>query len=577
MAKLILLGIILILTVACGTAEAPDPTVAPAVEPTAAPVAGETSQPTSTPQAVAPTAEVEVNPGKVTWMIGSFGNERFDYTFNTAGHDYARQIHGFLISSDVGEERRVLVPGIATDWNFSPDGLTWTLTIREGVKFHDGMDVTAEDVSWSLQHCMGPQAKEYAMGGDCTTMSQITDRIEQTGPDQVSVTTQIPVAEFPQMISEATGSWAGVVYPKRETLHNLEEESAYDNNPIGAGLLRLVGHTPAQVLKFERFEDYYYQPANGFPTDKRVNFQSLDLYLVPEEATRVAAMRAGDADIAPVSLALRGQVEAGGGRLVFAPEGAYFRVRLYGCWNLPELPRPCDDKRVRQALGYALDKELIRDRLYGGPEVMQVKGWTAVTPSTIGYSPELDPFPFDPDKARQLMADAGYPNGEGFGKLVINTWPSTTSPLMVESAQLAAEMWKRELGLDTAVRVGDEAALKEASSLTKDLHGQILWRDNESRIDAADTIRSGYGTPEEIDKVHNDPELVDLVKQATAVFDPEEREAALNGAFQRLREEGYDINVGYLNIPFAVGPRIQTWEPYPLAFYPSALHTITLK
>ncbi|HZA24392.1 MAG TPA: ABC transporter substrate-binding protein, partial [Dehalococcoidia bacterium] len=173
MAKLILLGIILILTVACGTAEAPDPTVAPAVEPTAAPVAGETSQPTSTPQAVAPTAEVEVNPGKVTWMIGSFGNERFDYTFNTAGHDYARQIHGFLISSDVGEERRVLVPGIATDWNFSPDGLTWTLTIREGVKFHDGMDVTAEDVSWSLQHCMGPQAKEYAMGGDCTTMSQI--------------------------------------------------------------------------------------------------------------------------------------------------------------------------------------------------------------------------------------------------------------------------------------------------------------------------------------------------------------------------------------------------------------------
>jgi peptide/nickel transport system substrate-binding protein len=577
MAKLILLGIILIFTVACGAAEAPDPTVAPAVEPTAAPVAGETSQPTATPQAVAPTVEVEVNPGKVTWMIGSFGNERFDYAFNTAGHDYARQIHGFLISSDVAEGRRELIPGIATDWSFSPDGLTWTLTIRDGVKFHDGTDVTAEDVSWSLEHCMGPQAKEYAMGGDCVTMSQITDRIEQMGPDQVSVKTQIPVAEFPQMISEATGSWAGVVYPQRATLHNEEEESAYDNNPVGAGLLRLVGHTPAQVMKFERFEDYYYQPANGFPTDKRVKFQSLDLYLVPEEATRVAAMRAGDADIAPVSLALRSQVEAGGGRLVFASEGAYFRVRLYGCWNLPEMPRPCDDKRVRQALGYALDKELMRDKLYGGPEVMQVKGWTAVTPSTIGYSPELDPFPFDPDKARQLMADAGYPNGAGFGKLVINTWPSTTSPLMVESAQLAAEMWKRELGLDTVVRVGDEAALKEASSLTKDLHGQILWRDNESRIDAADTIRSGYGSPEEIDKVHNDPELVDLVKQATAIFDPEEREVALNKAFLRLREEGYDINVGYLNIPFAVGPSIQTWEPYPLAFYPSALHTITLK
>jgi peptide/nickel transport system substrate-binding protein len=580
---MVLLALTVTLVIACGGAPAaPDPMATSPAEaasdaaPTAT-VASDTAQPTPTPQVAVPPAEVEVNPGKVTWMIGSFGNERFDYTFNTAGHDYARQIHGFLISSDVEEGRRILVPGIATDWDFSPDGLTWTLTIREGGKFHDGTDVTAEDVSWSLQHCMGPQAKEYAMGGDCVTMSQIMDRIEQTGPNQISVTAQIPVAEFPQMISEATGSWAGVVYPKRGTLHNEEEELDYDKNPIGAGLLKLVGHIPAQVMNFERFNHYYYQPENGFPIDKRVNFQFMDLYLVPEEATRVAAMRAGDADIAPVSLALRSQVEAGGGRLVFAQEGSYFRVRMYGCWNLPELTRPCDDKPVRQALGYALDKELMRDKLYGGPEVMQVKGWTAVTPSTVGYSPELDPFPFDPNKARQLMADAGYPNGEGFGKLVINTWPSTTSPLMVESAQLAAEMWKRELGLDTEVRVGDEAALKEASSLTKDLHGQILWRDNETRIDAADTIRSGYGSPEEIDKVHNDPEVVDLVKQATAVFDPEEREVALNRAFQRLREEGYDINVGYLNIPFAVGPRIQTWEPYPLAFYPSALHTITLK
>jgi hypothetical protein len=77
-----LLGIIMVLAVACGGAPAaPDPTTAPAVESTAAPVVGETSQPTATPQVAAPPSEVEVHPGKVTWMIGSFGNERFDYTF----------------------------------------------------------------------------------------------------------------------------------------------------------------------------------------------------------------------------------------------------------------------------------------------------------------------------------------------------------------------------------------------------------------------------------------------------------------------------------------------------------------
>ena len=103
---MILLGLTLAVAVACGTAApeptaVPDPTAtqvadaAPAAEPTAAPVESATSQPTATPQMAAPPAEVEVNPGTVTWMIGSFGNERFDYTFNTAGHDYARQVHGF--------------------------------------------------------------------------------------------------------------------------------------------------------------------------------------------------------------------------------------------------------------------------------------------------------------------------------------------------------------------------------------------------------------------------------------------------------------------------------------------------
>jgi peptide/nickel transport system substrate-binding protein len=420
---------------------------------------------------------------------------------------------------------------------------------------------------------MGPQAKDYAVGGDSLTMSQIMERIEQTGPDQVSVTTKIPTAEFPDLISEATGSWAGVVYPKRASLHDEQEEAAYDRNPIGAGVARLVKHVQVEAMSFERFEDYYYQPKNGLPMDKRLKFTLLDLRLIPEEATRVAALRAGEADIAPVSLASRQQVEAGGGRLVFAPEGAYFRIRQYGCWK-PQFP--CHDRRVRQALAYAIDKELMRDTLYG-PDVMVVKGWTAVTPSTKGYSPDLDPFPFDPDKARQLLAEAGYPGGQGFGKLIINTWNSTASPFMPESAQLAADFWKTELGLDVEVRVGDEAALKKASSLSEELYGQILWRDNETRIDAADILRSGYGSPERLDRTHNNPELFALVKQAAAVFDPVEREKALNSAYRRMREEAYDINLGYLNIPFGVGPRVLTWEPYPLAFYPSALHTITLK
>ncbi len=128
----ILLGILLILAVACGTAEAPDPTAAPASEPTTAPVEGETSQPTAVPQEAGPPAEVEIYSGELRIMVGDFASERFDIVFSQglAGDlNYGRILHGFLISDN---EEREMVPGIASEWNLSDDGLTWTFTIREG-------------------------------------------------------------------------------------------------------------------------------------------------------------------------------------------------------------------------------------------------------------------------------------------------------------------------------------------------------------------------------------------------------------------------------------------------------------
>jgi peptide/nickel transport system substrate-binding protein len=327
-------------------------------------------------------------------------------------------------------------------------------------------------------------------------------------------------------------------------------------------------------MSFERFEDYYYQPANGFPEDKRVNFQSLDLHLAPEEATRVAALRAGEADIVPASLATKEQVEAGGGRLVFGQEGVVVEARVVGCWGEPRYP--CHDKLVRQALDYAIDKELIRDTLYGGPELFQVKGWAVVTPSTIGYTPALDPWPFDPDKARQLLADAGYPGGAGFGKLIVNTWPSTSMPFQVEAAQLAAEFWRRELGLDVEVRVGDNVGV-DTRLKAGELKGQFLWRENEARVDATSTMANRYGDPEHPDRAHEDPELFSLVQEAFQTVDPVKRAEASAKLFPRLRDESYQLGIGYANIPWGVGPRVVSWHPYPLAVYPSALHNVTLK
>ena len=123
-------------------------------------------------------AMAEVNPGKLTWMLASFGNERFEYLVSRGtGHDMARILHGFLISSDLEDGKRVFSPGIATSWEISADGLSWTLNLRDDVKFQDGTDLTAEDVVWSLLHNIGPQAPEY---GSTQTLAKNMERIEKT-------------------------------------------------------------------------------------------------------------------------------------------------------------------------------------------------------------------------------------------------------------------------------------------------------------------------------------------------------------------------------------------------------------
>jgi ABC-type transport system substrate-binding protein len=236
----ILLGILLVLAVACGTAEAPDPTPVPASEPTAAPLEVGTPQPTAVPQEAAPPAQVEIYSGEVKVMVGDFASERFDIVFSQglAGDlNYGRILHGFLISDN---EQREMVPGIASEWKLSDDGLTWTFTIREGVKWHDGTELTPEDVLWTFQHVFGPQAANYAVAPTALRVSGQTDTIEMNGRD-VSLSTVIPATYVGSTFSESGTGWYHVM-PAREELHNVEVEVAYDQNPIGAGPMSFVEH-----------------------------------------------------------------------------------------------------------------------------------------------------------------------------------------------------------------------------------------------------------------------------------------------------------------------------------------------
>ena len=155
-------------------------------------------------------------------MISGWGNERYTYNYGVGGgNNYGRIMHGFLINTN---EKAELLPGIATKWAISLDGKTWTFTIRDGVKFHDGKPLTAEDVWWSWMHYWGKDASgsalERATQASSQTLARNVDKFEQPAPNQVSFTRKSPDAGFPAAwVSEASPHWFGVV-PKRPKVHD---------------------------------------------------------------------------------------------------------------------------------------------------------------------------------------------------------------------------------------------------------------------------------------------------------------------------------------------------------------------
>ena len=505
--------------------------------------------------------------GKVTLMNAVWANELFtprDGVGETA--TYGRQMHAYWIN---GNQNVEMLPGVITDWKVSEDGLFWDLTLREGITFHNGDPLTIDDAIFSMEFTFGPESAETSLSASVAAEARETEKVEATGPNSLRVTHTTPKAFFPFFISELSFGIAGVVLPK--TYFESVGQDGYNKAPIGAGMFRLDNHVISEQILLERYEDYYL-PERG------PSFQTLDLRLVPEVATRVAALRAGDVDVIEANLSVKDQVEDGGGRFIWSQESSYIWIMLPGCW---EEHYPCHKKEVRQALDYAIDKDAIINQLYG-PEAAISRGWVWVTPNVLGYSEDLDPFPYDPEKAQQLLADAGYPGGQGFetgsesGALEIHTWKAGDVPFLPEQAQLIADMWRKNLGIDVEVKIGEATTVREQWTGRK-LDGHVIVRANEARWDGGSITNAIYGDPE--NRAHlggRRDDLVAVAKEALSVVDPALRQEAFNNAYKLLREEHYEFSTGYVNLPWGVGPRIASWEPWPVVPYQTALWTMKL-
>lgn len=289
----------------------------------------------------------------------------------------------------------VIQPGLAESWEISEDGLTYSFTLREGVKFHSGKDFTSEDVKYTFERWKGNESSPTAY-----TIDPV-DSVDTPDPLTAVFTLSQPYNIF---LDQLSGAWAVM-------LNQEAVEKAGDNYGLsvvdGTGPFKLVSWDRNQRIVMERFDEYAWG-APIFENAGPAHLEGVEIRVIPEAATRMAEFQAGNVHIVqdvPAADVARLQ----GGPDVTIVEYDQLQTTYLGM-NMAKAPT--DDIAVRQAMNYAINKEEIVEGAYFG---LGTPARTHLHPNTPNFWKEsLDIAPtFDPDKAKQLLDEAGWVEGDG--------------------------------------------------------------------------------------------------------------------------------------------------------------------
>jgi peptide/nickel transport system substrate-binding protein len=397
-------------------------------------------------------------------------------------------LHDALVKPMPGN---INTPSLAESWSLSKDGLTYEFVLRKNAKFHNGDPVTAEDVKYTFERYKGSGAK---------LMKQKVKEVQVVAPNRVRFVLKEQWPDFMAFYgTSATG--AAWIVPKKYV--EKVGEDGFRKAPVGAGPFKFVSFTPGVELVLEAFPDYWRKT----PHVKRLVMRS-----IPDESTRAAALKTGEVDIAylfggPIAAELR---KTQGIRVV-API-------LYGVYWLDFLDQwdpksPWHDRRVRLAASIAMDRRAINE-----VEMLGLGRATgSFVPPEFDFSLKIDPPAYDPKRAKQLLVEAGYPNGFDAGDL-------TPLPPYTSLAEEVAN-YLQTIGIKSRVRTMERAAFL-SSWREKKLHGLLIGATGAAGNAAARL--EPFVTKTGIYAYGTFPDLEDLFLRQAAELDRNKREAMLH-------------------------------------------------
>jgi peptide/nickel transport system substrate-binding protein len=432
-------------------------------------------------------------------------------------------------------------PALAESWSESPDGLTYEFKLRSGLKFHNGDPCTVEDVVFSFTRYKGVGAAEFKAK---------VKNVEVVDAQTVRFHLQQPWPDFMTFYG-TTATAAGIVVPKKY----LEQvgEDGFKKHPIGMGPYKFVSHTPGIELVLDANEAYW----RHAPYIKRILMKG-----VPEPTTRLAMLKRGEADIA---VALEGEVAEEVKRdpklqLVDTRHASIQWLDFAEQWAPKS---PWHDKRVRLAANYALDRQAINEAACLGfcPPT------AVIIPRVMDFALQTEPLPYDPEKARQLLKEAGYPNGFDAGEL------APIPPFYVLGE--AVVNYLNAVGIRVKMRTMERAAFYTAWREKKlpglSIVGSGASGNAATRVEAFIYSKGTYA-------YGGYPDIDELFQQQAVERDKAKREALLHRLQQLTMERVMYAPIMDFRALMGVGPRVAEHAINSLPVHPfPPLEEIRLK
>jgi peptide/nickel transport system substrate-binding protein len=425
-------------------------------------------------------------------------------------------LHDALVKPMPGNS---MVPSLAESWNVSHDGMVYEFVLRKGIRFHNGEPVTAEDVKFSFERYRGTAAgsfKARIAAVEIVDTQRIRFRFKQPWPDFLTF-----------YGTPATG--AGWVVPKKYV--EKVGDDGFKKHPIGAGPYKFGSFTPGVELVLEANEQYW----RKVPSVKRLIFK-----VITEESTRLAALKRGEADVV---YSIRGELAEELRRtpgLSLKPTiiPGSFWVVFPDQWDSKS---PWHDRRVRLAANLAIDRNAINQAETLGFSKIS---WSVI-PSTFEFFWQPPAYPYDPGKAKQLLAEAGYPNGFDAGEFFCDASYSNV-------AEAAANYFKA-VGIRTQQRPLERVAFfaqyREKKLKNVILSGSAAFGNAATRLEAFIAAGGAY--------VYGSyPDIDGLFGEQASETDHKKREVLLQRIQQLVHEKAMLAPIWELAFLNGVGPRV---------------------